>query len=737
MKINRIKIDHFGGLKDFSLDFSDGFNLVFGQNEDGKTTVLSFLRMMFYGDTTKSSSLNVNIRRRFTPFSGEKMGGEIEFTYGGKTYLLSKQFGKTPRSDKTVLLDLSRGTPESIEGEVGEALFGMSCAAFERSIFISGFTPAEDGSAALSAKLASTMYSGDEGESFDEIKERLEAAENAIHTSRKKGSADQLSERLALLQNELQRASENERIRAEKLSLLAEKEAYLNTLSAQKKQAEALLRAAGEKEKLSALKTELSRRETLALAEKENGELDEIKLLKAEELLKAASDKRAKAKAEQEVCRADDSPAEDFDTRLDALLIKLSSAKERVHEAEKLLAAAEKASLPAGNSTYFYLSAALFAASAAAGAFANLFFLAMLIPAAVFALLGFSASRGKNRKQNEKESLLLDLKREKAAAEDEERKINNEYLILSERRKLSLESREKASAERERRLKSAADELLLADKAEAEALNLLGATGGDASVAISECRKRLEKISALREVIKTGSYRDMTDQELRERISAPQNDSLESAESYSLKLKAIEQQINETHGTIARLRTENESLLRSCRTVGVIENDIFDIKRALSEQESHFKALQLAKRVLSEAYDDMRLNFAPELNRLTGELLAGLTGGKHSRAAISNDLMITVSEEGVTPYSAEYLSSGSADQAELCLRLAISRLTAGERKLPLLLDDVLMQYDDGRAEKATEFFAEYAKDNQVLLFTCHGFFKALAEKQNATIVNMK
>ena len=70
MRINKIKLDRFGGLSDFTLDFDDGLNLVFGHNEDGKTTVLSFLRLMFYGSGTKAGDLFLNLRRRFTPFSG-------------------------------------------------------------------------------------------------------------------------------------------------------------------------------------------------------------------------------------------------------------------------------------------------------------------------------------------------------------------------------------------------------------------------------------------------------------------------------------------------------------------------------------------------------------------------------------------------------------------------------------------------------------------------------------------
>ena len=67
MIINRIYINRFGGLSDFSLDLSSGFNLIFGNNEDGKTTVMSFLRMMFYSTGTSKGDVKLNLRKRFSP----------------------------------------------------------------------------------------------------------------------------------------------------------------------------------------------------------------------------------------------------------------------------------------------------------------------------------------------------------------------------------------------------------------------------------------------------------------------------------------------------------------------------------------------------------------------------------------------------------------------------------------------------------------------------------------------
>ena len=48
MKIKAIDIAAFGKFKNFHLDLSDGLSVIYGQNEKGKSTLMAFVRMMFY-----------------------------------------------------------------------------------------------------------------------------------------------------------------------------------------------------------------------------------------------------------------------------------------------------------------------------------------------------------------------------------------------------------------------------------------------------------------------------------------------------------------------------------------------------------------------------------------------------------------------------------------------------------------------------------------------------------------
>ena len=68
----------------------------------------------------------------------------------------------------------------------------------------------------------------------------------------------------------------------------------------------------------------------------------------------------------------------------------------------------------------------------------------------------------------------------------------------------------------------------------------------------------------------------------------------------------------------------------------------------------------------------------------------------------------------------EQLSRGTAEQLYLCLRLALAQEFGRQRcRLPLVMDDVLVNFDPLRAEAMARVLAVFAKTNQVLLFTCH------------------
>lgn len=90
-------------------------------------------------------------------------------------------------------------------------------------------------------------------------------------------------------------------------------------------------------------------------------------------------------------------------------------------------------------------------------------------------------------------------------------------------------------------------------------------------------------------------------------------------------------------------------------------------------------------------------------------------------------------------YATSALSEGTASQLYLALSLAgvlevqNEREQAGQERIPIMLDDVLIAFDDERAAAALDLLEDIGREQQVVLFTHHESVKATAaSKSGAT-----
>ena len=83
----------------------------------------------------------------------------------------------------------------------------------------------------------------------------------------------------------------------------------------------------------------------------------------------------------------------------------------------------------------------------------------------------------------------------------------------------------------------------------------------------------------------------------------------------------------------------------------------------------------------------------------------------------------------------EPLSQGTREQIYLALRLAIiDHLDSGAERLPLFMDEILVNWDAWRRDRAFELLERVAERRQVFLFTCHPAMAMELEDRGARIV---
>ena len=95
MKINKLKINSYGKLKEKEIDLKDGINIIYGKNEAGKSTLLNFIVDSVYGISKNKNGKEYSNYERYMPWSGEDFSGRTEYELdNGNKYEVFRDFKK-------------------------------------------------------------------------------------------------------------------------------------------------------------------------------------------------------------------------------------------------------------------------------------------------------------------------------------------------------------------------------------------------------------------------------------------------------------------------------------------------------------------------------------------------------------------------------------------------------------------------------------------------------------------
>lgn len=93
MQINEAKIFNFGKLQNCSFQFAPGINVIYGENEAGKSTLSAFLKGMLFGMEKGRGKAADNPYRRYEPWHAPAFySGALRFTVDGKPFYLERNF---------------------------------------------------------------------------------------------------------------------------------------------------------------------------------------------------------------------------------------------------------------------------------------------------------------------------------------------------------------------------------------------------------------------------------------------------------------------------------------------------------------------------------------------------------------------------------------------------------------------------------------------------------------------
>ena len=714
----------FGRLEQRELTLSPGLNVLYAPNESGKSTWGAFIRTMLYGLSTRERGPLAD-KNRFAPWSGAAMQGRMDVSAAEGDYTLLRQT-KRAASPMGEFSCTYTGTATPVAGvtaqNAGEVLLGVPREVFERSAFIGQNALAVEQDAELERRIAALITTGEEDTSYSLSYERLKKQLNR-RKHNKTGLIPALEREiddLHLTLRELNALEAQARQSQAALDGLERRDAELQRQAAQWQALERQSRAA-EYAKAAQNADEAAHRASLledTCAGLPDGQT--LTLLEGQaaavqaDLDTLAEQRRAAQKAERSAAEAKEAlaahplyPADEaaLRQRADAIVPqKAPSPLLTVFTAGLIIISGVLAFLFRADALPFWIFTAMAVLGIVTTAFAVKFRRQAIVERQKFA--------EKQRAALELQMAeYLPLRAQEARLQAEARRLAD----IADGAEESCRRRLAALTAQVRRFEPGAQDL------------------GGAQVALAAARRRQAELAAARQQAREAAlYRDA--------LQKPE----QSAAGASLTVPTMSKEdtaaaLSDTLAQLAAERSRFDTLtgrIRSLDRSSDLQDQLAQKQEQLSALREEYDAIALAMEALERANTTLQNRFSPALGARAAEIFSAITAGRYDRVLLSRDFSLSAEPAGdPVGRSIRLLSQGAEDQLYLAVRLAICDMVLPEEKrVPLILDDALVSFDDDRLHAALDYLLAESEKRQILLFSCQKReMDYLSDRKNVTV----
>lgn len=657
MYIKEINIKTFGGLCNKTIKFTNGLNVIYGANESGKSTVIAFIKYIFYGISGRKNEF-----KRYVPLSGEPMCGSITVCDNDVEYEIFRT-SKGAKSKQISVINKING--EEMDADfsqnIGKNLFLLGEDAFLNTLFVTNISnkiSVSDGE--IFSHLSNLAESGNENTSKEKIIEKIDADISNLSSPRRKNAIiPSLEMQISDINDRLYKAKESDKkIKFLKETLAKtnddlqqkakEKEKYENEMKTAK--------AALDGEKIVGLENEiLSLENEIKNLDDQFSSFD----MSAYDGIKSISNEEEKRFLTDEG---------DSDKNAQNLILE---------ERAKNIIGQKKAAAVGG--AFFIILLAVF------------FFTipVLCILAAAFAAASIYLYISANKKLRETYSEIDKIKKQKE---------ENQAFISNFLKKTGLSSKE---------------EYLSVKNAYAAFLSQSEVVKSKIEMKKSMLSAKKDEFEKLENYLLTAYNKNDKAKLFKDLKAARPSISYDDAER---KTAVLSREISTLQMNLTKTEFEIQSLKSGADDVLSLEEQLENLKSDLDEKKEELKIITEAKRILEDASSEQQNNFAPRLTKKVGEIFSCLTSGKHSEILIDKAFGAKFKNNG--EYADEtFLSKGALDQLYFSIRFGIIDMIK-KKNIPVFLDDAFNQYDDFRLKTVFSYLCDYAKDTQVIISAC-------------------
>lgn len=185
----------------------------------------------------------------------------------------------------------------------------------------------------------------------------------------------------------------------------------------------------------------------------------------------------------------------------------------------------------------------------------------------------------------------------------------------------------------------------------------------------------------------------------------------------SNNLSSLEEQLNTNKIKLTGLEIEENTILPQLDNLVNLEEKLEADMQNKTELLQKEEVINLAIENLTKAYEEMKTTITPKFTNNLSEGIKEITNNKYEKVAINDENGMIIENARGEYIEANKLSTGTIDQLYLALRLSMIKDLSKET-LPIILDETFAYFDNARLEKIIQYLNEKAEEHQTIIFTC-------------------
>ena len=642
MKINKIKINSYGKLKNKEINLESNLNIIYGKNESGKSTLLKFILNIFYGASRNKKGRDISDFEKYKPWDSEEYSGKLTYELDNRNkYEIYREFNKKNPNIfnekgedivKEFNIDKNKGSEFFYEQtQISEDMFLATSVAMQQEVKIG-----KNEQNILIQKISNLLETGEDNISYKKAVDKLNKMQlDKIGTERSREKPiNIIKKNIYNIEEKINELKKYENIQYE---IEDEKNSLKNNL----------------KEK-------------------------EIK----NELLKEIKINNEKNNLENEKIKIKEKIVEENKNKINIIKNNLEKINNKIIEEKKYQNNID------GKYEKNKLNKKL-----------NLFFILLIIINILWILFIPKLIENKIIEY----IFLLTVPTFLIFYIFSKNKLNKKIKILEKNNKNNFEkiNNEKNNLENEINIYKNNIEQLL------DEINKIKSD--------NNFKSDLEKNNLIEKYEKN--------------IDKNEIDYLLKKDNINYDINLLENEISNLKIEINKLELRKENIEPELENLSSMEEELYSLNEQYSNLRKTNDSIELAKKLLSRAYDNMKNSVSPVFTKKLSSNIETITKGKYCKLTFNDEQGLIVELENGNYIPAERLSIGTIDQLYLSLRLAMLDEISNE-KVPIILDEAFAYYDNERLKNILLYLLEEFNDRQIIIFTCTDRETNILNKEN-------